>query len=313
LQVAVPPSEARNETRTQAGESPAATPGAFLRQARERRGVSLRQIAATTKISVMTLDALERGDVPRLPGGIFTRAFIRSYAREVGFDPDQAVRDYLAQCPAAAENEDQSGGPHAAEPFETDAPRAGVGRAWRFVGVVLPVALVVAYFWFSGRPVPSDRPTPLPAAPAVVEPAPPAEASDAGAAGAAADPAAGANVAVAAPSSPDSPVAGPAGVPTTAEDKLEARLVLRLSPTEECWVWWRADGGEAQQQLMRAGEAREIRARDEVLFTLGNAGAMVFSLNGQPGRSLGGPGAVVKDVRITPQNYRSFLSGPQAP
>ena len=62
--------------------------GGKLRQAREGRGVSLSQIAAATKISVVSLEALERNDLSRLPGGIFSRAFVQSYAQEVGLDPD---------------------------------------------------------------------------------------------------------------------------------------------------------------------------------------------------------------------------------
>src|SRR5437764_1178400 len=73
--------------------------GGKLRAARERRGVSLRQLANATKISVGALEALERNDLSRLPGGIFSRAFVRSYAAEVGLDPDEAIQDFLAQFP----------------------------------------------------------------------------------------------------------------------------------------------------------------------------------------------------------------------
>ena len=69
--------------------------GGKLRLARERRGISLRQIAASTKISVAALEALERNDISKLPGGIFSRAFVRSYAVEVGLDPDDTVREFL--------------------------------------------------------------------------------------------------------------------------------------------------------------------------------------------------------------------------
>src|SRR6476659_9397025 len=69
--------------------------GGKLRQARERRGISLRQIAASTKISAAALEALERNDISKLPGGIFSRAFVRSYALEVGLDPDDTVREFL--------------------------------------------------------------------------------------------------------------------------------------------------------------------------------------------------------------------------
>ena len=84
--------------------------GARMRHTREQRGVSLRQIAQTTKLSVSALEALERNDTSRLPGGIFSRAFVRSYAAGIGVDPEDTVRDFLTQFP----HESVTGvGPHA--------------------------------------------------------------------------------------------------------------------------------------------------------------------------------------------------------
>jgi len=71
--------------------------GSRLRQAREAQGVSLREIATTTKISVAALEALERNDYSRLPGGIFSRAFVRAYALAVGLDPEQTVTEFLVE------------------------------------------------------------------------------------------------------------------------------------------------------------------------------------------------------------------------
>src|ERR1700674_2540932 len=73
--------------------------GRKLRDARERRGVTLRQIANATKISVRVLEALERNDISRLPGGIFSRAFVRSYAVEIGLDPEAIIQEFIAQFP----------------------------------------------------------------------------------------------------------------------------------------------------------------------------------------------------------------------
>ena len=73
--------------------------GSRMRHAREQRGVSLRQIAEATKIGISALEALERNDISRLPGGIFSRGFVRSYAAEIGVDPEQTVREFLAQFP----------------------------------------------------------------------------------------------------------------------------------------------------------------------------------------------------------------------
>src|SRR5947208_5044623 len=73
--------------------------GQMLRETRERQGISLRQIASATKISVAVLEALERDDISKLPGGIFGRAFVRSYAIEVGLDPETTIQDFITQFP----------------------------------------------------------------------------------------------------------------------------------------------------------------------------------------------------------------------
>lgn len=75
--------------------------GTQLKEARETRGLSLQQVAASTKISVSVLEALERGDFPRLPGGIFSRAFVRSYAVEVGANADEVVAKFVSELDAA--------------------------------------------------------------------------------------------------------------------------------------------------------------------------------------------------------------------
>ena len=71
--------------------------GGTLKRLREARGVALRDIAETTKISVSALEALERNDISRLPGGIFRRGIIRAYAATIGADPERLVRDFDAQ------------------------------------------------------------------------------------------------------------------------------------------------------------------------------------------------------------------------
>src|ERR671930_1342365 len=82
-----------------AGDRTTSDFGGTLREARERRGISLRQIANATKISVSVLESLERNDIARLPGGIFGRAFVRSYAVEVGLDPERTIQEFVAQFP----------------------------------------------------------------------------------------------------------------------------------------------------------------------------------------------------------------------
>jgi transcriptional regulator with XRE-family HTH domain len=73
--------------------------GAGLRRAREQSGLTLRQIADSTKLSVSCLAALENNRIKQLPGGIYRRAIVRAYASHVGLDPEQTLRAFLAQHP----------------------------------------------------------------------------------------------------------------------------------------------------------------------------------------------------------------------
>jgi cytoskeletal protein RodZ len=114
-----------------------------MRGAREQRGVSLRQIAEATKLSVSALEALERNDISRLPGGIFSRAFVRSYAAEIGIDPEQAVRDFVAQFP---HDSVVAGTPHAPIDEPGMEPRRLDRRAMMIaVSLVLVIAAII--FW----------------------------------------------------------------------------------------------------------------------------------------------------------------------
>ena len=61
---------------------------------RRNRGISLQQIAETTKISVRSLEAIERGDFRKLPGGIYSTSYIRQYARAIDYDETAILAVY---------------------------------------------------------------------------------------------------------------------------------------------------------------------------------------------------------------------------
>ena len=73
--------------------------GAALRHHREAAQRSLRDVADATKLGMRTLEALERNHVEKLPPGIFRRAVVRAYAREIGLDPETTLRVFLARHP----------------------------------------------------------------------------------------------------------------------------------------------------------------------------------------------------------------------
>jgi transcriptional regulator with XRE-family HTH domain len=68
--------------------------GERLRRHRERRGITLQTVSASTKIASSLLAALERGDCEKWPGGIYSRAWIRAYASAIGLDPDETGTEF---------------------------------------------------------------------------------------------------------------------------------------------------------------------------------------------------------------------------
>lgn len=72
------------------------TLGEKLRQAREERGFSLSEVADQTRISGQYLESIENDDYSRLPGGIFNKGFVKSYAKFVGVNEQEALADYTS-------------------------------------------------------------------------------------------------------------------------------------------------------------------------------------------------------------------------
>ena len=251
--------------------------GSRLRAAREAKQLSLREIADTTKISVSVLEALEENDVARLPGGIYSRGFVRSYAAEVGLDPEQTVRDFRPQVPVEgiAEDTKYDNRSHEHDVYQSQQRMARTVLTLVLVGV--PMAALL--FFFGMRGVPTGTGTPAEPATAVEpEPAPP----------------------------PRWDPPGGADPPTPIEPVPQAPLTIMLNPRRDCWVSLRLDGASVVRRVMRAGERESYGANDEIVLNVGDAGAFAFTINQLDGRSLGASGEVVT-VRITLQNYRSYV------
>jgi cytoskeleton protein RodZ len=289
--------------------------GGKLRDARERRGISLRQIANTTKISVAVLEALERNDVTRLPGGIFSRAFVRSYATEVGLDPDATIQEFIAQFP----NDSLTSGHPATErvedhvSVENDRRRAGA-FLW-LIGLSLPIAGAVLHFATAGRGVNHQAPPPATvttlAPEAVPGAAPPGESVaapvlPAAATAPAAAPPAESRVAPAGPAGAAAPPApAPAAAPPVAPAELD-RLTIVLSVKRPCWVSASVDGERQIDRLLQPGERQTIEVRREMVITAGDASAIALTFNGAEGKPLGKAGDVVT-ARFNLTNYKDYV------
>ncbi|MPY87679.1 MAG: DUF4115 domain-containing protein [Luteitalea sp.] len=265
-----------------------------LREARERRGITLRQISEQTNIAVRLLEALERGEIDKLPGGIFSRGFVRAYAREVGLDPTQAVDQFLAECaqypvdetrsPAAGTPEDHARAV-AAEAGAVHRRTSSLQAMAAMAGGLCLFALIgYGMLQLFGRPDPVEQPRqprPIP----VSQDAPTVE------------PLAGASSA-----------ARPEGVTVKHVRSAGAaeQLTIDIQPQAPCWVRLVVDGRVAFARLLEPGERVVHQAEERFVVRVGDAAAFQYTLNDIPGRPLGAAGEVVT-ARIDRNNFDRYI------
>ncbi len=76
---------------------------------RKNRGITLQQIAESTKISIRSLEAIEQGEFRKLPGGIYNTSYIRQYARAIDFDESVILAAYYRRYASANPQPEQAG------------------------------------------------------------------------------------------------------------------------------------------------------------------------------------------------------------
>jgi cytoskeletal protein RodZ len=283
--------------------------GGKLRDARERRGISLRQIANATKISVVALEALERNEISRLPGGIFSRAFVRSYAVEVGLDPEVTIREFIAQFP----NDSVTAGHPASDQVEdheaVESDRRTAGTFLWLVVISAPLAAALVYFAAAGREPARTAPQPAATTPGLLAspPAPAAEKSSEPER-TSADPPSGTQASVVpASAAATSTSTSEAVAPPPASAAAPAdQLTITLSVKRPCWVSATVDGQKAIDRLLQPGEQQNINVRREMVLTAGDASAIAMTFNGAEGRPLGKVGEVVT-ARFNLTNFRNYV------
>ena len=278
--------------------------GKLLLDARAARGMTLAEVSASTKIPVSKLQAIERDDIESLPGGIFTRGFVRSYAETVGLDPQATLAEFEARFP------DESSVATLHATIEGRANEEFVRRQRTAKSVVwLALLAVPLVLWMLSALVPGDTGPPLPEG--VVA------ADEEIAVGTGSGPQPQPSEEPAAPPAVESPLRPappavesplrPAPVPAPAEAAEPGLLTMEMSVTADCWVQASADGDRIVSRLLRAGERQVIVAQEAIDLRVGDAGAFAFTINERPGRSLGESGEVV-DIRVTVPNHLSFVA-----
>lgn len=128
--------------------------GEELREQRERRGISLDDVAVSTRVSLRHLNALEEDRFKELPGGVFSRGIVRSYAEHCGLEPNSTVQGFLEAMRASGiqtelKDDDWVEFAEAVQRNRTVTPPH---RRLQWIGVLLMVlgvlALAAAVLWF---------------------------------------------------------------------------------------------------------------------------------------------------------------------
>lgn len=252
------------------------TIGAELKQQREMRGISLKEIADATKIGKRFLEAIEQDDWKTLPAPVFTRGFIRAYAKYVGVDVEFLVDRYssMVEAERLAESGELPAAPEPVAPryVASEAKSSEIPRPYRRIdrNIILLVVILVPFiavgYWVKQRM--SGRSPASEAAVVTTE---------------------------AAPASAPAPAA-PAPVAAKTYEGLE----MTIRAVETTWLVILVDGRPYFSDEMRAGDIKTLNATDRIEFrTIGNAGGVSITLNGRDLPPLGESGRVIHEKVYT--------------
>jgi len=266
--------------------------GAQLRARRLELKRELKDIAQEIKTSESYLEAIEAGNIDSFPSTVYYNLFARSYARELGFDPDKifvvSTEESLELEKIETLGEDISAKEITGLELQEDAKsNNSLGKAaiWGAAAVIIIFVAVIAYFVSGDRE--SSRENPAGEEELSVEPAsePAAPAIDSGIKTT--------GVAEIVPETiPTAPVLPP--------------MVLRLEASDSSWVMVISDGDTILNRVLYADDFRILEARNRFRISAANPDVLQFTLDDTLLGPLTPPGRMIRNVDITRDNKSGF-------
>jgi cytoskeleton protein RodZ len=297
--------------------------GEFFKQVRETKGLTVDEVASKTRIRTDFVKALEDGNFAKLPDQVFAKGFVRSYARSLGLDEEDAIHRFIQSAGSFYEKQDERERLKVRQ-IEEDRKRQSNRKA---VTIAISIAVLTLIFLLSreqssvfrrgaaeqgsatkrttqsAKEIPAStarepertaeilKPTEVSTALKTTAEAPlRQEPVTSASAASRSEPE---TVSMASPGS-DGPLAGIAL--NTTETVGDGQLALDLEATELSWVVVQIDNGSPQESLLRPGEKAHWKGQDQFILTLGNAGGVKAELNGKPQKPFGPSGKVARDI-----------------
>ena len=252
-------------------------PGERLRVARETRGLSLSDVSNSTKITVSSLNGLEGEDFSVLPGGVYTRSFIKNYCVALGLDPELIVSEFSERYPDEVGQQITFDEVNVVSTDEHQSEQLMARTAVVVAGLSIPVLIFGAYLGFATDPETTE-------------------------------------VVSVEESESEMSVPEPTSGTTRLEPRVDTRqivspdeeLVIELTPDADCWVSAVVDGVESLSKLMKRGDRETIRFTERAVLSVGDAGVLSLKINNRTTKSLGRDGEVVT-ATIDRSNYQSYF------
>lgn len=280
-----------------------ASVGDYLKQARESQGLTLEQAALLTRIQQPFLRALEEENFSELPEQVFTKGFVRTYARSLKADEGEALRRF-SEAASSYYSQGEEDRRKVLKQIEDERR----GKLNRNVVMVVTGALLIGLVYVlplqqsgpsSSHTADQTKSSPVPSRQTTVSKhdvsgsrvARDAQGSVASGSNRLSSTVESGNQSRQVIATPNS-----AG----SESQAHGDLVLELQAAEITWIIVQSDEGEPREALLREGETARWRAAERFFLTLGNAGGVSVKLNGIPQGPFGESGVVVRDLEIKP-------------
>jgi cytoskeletal protein RodZ len=279
--------------------------GEILRRERQKQSRSISEIAEQTKISSRYLEAIESGDLDRLPGVFFYKAFVRQYSDALGLPPEQLTRllDEISRPEPEPVLTPEKFPIKRLDPLVADTNRRFFTErrmGWSIAMLVLVVfGCSGLYAWWHQAQLGQARdliasmagsmrtqPAPAPAAAVTPPPAAPSQT---------------------APASPP-PAAVPASTSEISGSSSGDTMRISVSATEKTWLSIISDGKPLFSGVLEASESKTLEGKQWAQLRLGNAGGVEVLWNGKSIGPLGGRGQVCTVV-FTRENYHIVSPG----
>ena len=240
--------------------------GKKLKEARESKGLSLREVEEATKIRKKYLQALENEKFEEIPGRTYAKGFLKNYANFLSLDTKELVGEFEELVYNSFKDKDYT-------PVRTASSAKPKDRESKLFKYGLIILAVLILFIASSLLDSDSQPTPPPANNSANQgtDTPPADITEE-------------------LEEPEEPVEPEENLP--AEEITGVNLVIEIIK-DQCWISVTSDGNKVFSGTLSQGDKRVFEGDSEILVTFGNAGVAKVTYNGEELYPLGGEGEVV--------------------